>query len=155
MVADHPTVLIAVEGVARWADARAHRGGVRSEFRALPYAGFDANSEENPSSEVAVWEPGKPSQNENEYFARQDAEWLKANRARLDAERLAKDQASTGMKCPRCAGDLGERLYHNVHIDVCNTCRGVWLDRGELHMLAHVEATAMLHVIHEIDTGTT
>lgn len=105
-------------------------------------------------SEADVWEPGKPSQNENEYFARQDAEWLSANRARLDAERLSKDQASTGMVCPRCGGKLGERIYHNVRIDVCATCRGVWLDRGELHMLAHVEATAMLHVIHDIDAGT-
>ena len=102
-----------------------------------------------------MWEPGKPSQNENEYFARQDAEWLKAQRAKLDAERLARDKAkSTGMKCPRCEGDLQERVYHNVRIDVCDICRGVWLDRGELHMLAHVEATAMLHVVHEIDTGT-
>ena len=102
-----------------------------------------------------MWEPGKPSQNENEYFARQDAEWLKAQRAKLDAERLAKDTVkSTGMKCPRCAGDLQERVYHNVRIDICDSCRGVWLDRGELHMLAHVEATAMLHVIHEIDSGT-
>ena len=102
-----------------------------------------------------MWEPGKPSQNENEYFARQDAEWLNAQRVKLDAQRLAQDSAkSTGMSCPRCGGTLGERVYHNVRIDVCNSCRGVWLDRGELHMLAHVEATAMLHVIHEIDTGT-
>ncbi|MEP6731195.1 MAG: zf-TFIIB domain-containing protein [bacterium] len=109
----------------------------------------------NSSREVGVWEPGKPSQNENEYFARRDAEWLKEQRARLDAERLSKDKAlPTGMTCPRCNGDLTERIYHSVRIDVCDTCRGVWLDRGELHMLAHVEATAMLHVIHDIDTGT-
>ena len=102
-----------------------------------------------------MWEPGKPSQNENEYFARRDAEWLKAQRARLDAERLSKDNAlSTGMTCPRCDGELKESVYHSVRIDVCTGCRGVWLDRGELHMLAHVEATAMLHVIHDIDTGT-
>ena len=105
-------------------------------------------------SEAIVWEHGKPSQNENEYFARQDAEWLRTNRARLDADRLSRDQANTGMACPRCGGKLGERTYHAVRIDVCAACRGVWLDRGELHMLAHVEATAMLHVIHDIDSGT-
>ena len=101
-----------------------------------------------------MWEPGKPSQNENEYFARQDADWLKAQRARLDAERAKKEkaQAVTGMKCPRCGGNLMERVYHSVRIDVCDSCRGVWLDRGELHMLAHVDDTALLKVIHEIDT---
>lgn len=102
-----------------------------------------------------MWEPGKPSQNENEYFARQDADWVKAQRARLDAERLVKDSAtSSGMTCPRCHGDLREDVHHNVRIDVCVNCRGVWLDRGEMHMLAHVEPTAMLRVIQEIDGGT-
>ena len=100
-----------------------------------------------------MWESGKPSQNENEYFARQDAEWLKAQRARLDVERAAKDKAqTTAMKCPRCGGHLEERVYHDVRIDVCDGCRGVWLDRGELHMLAHVDDTSLLKVIHEIDT---
>ena len=100
-----------------------------------------------------MWEPGKPSQNENEYFARQDAEWLKAQRASLDAARAMKDAKSSGMRCPRCQGDLKEREFHNVRIDVCASCRGVWLDAGEMHMLAHVEPTAMLQVIREIDTA--
>ena len=103
-----------------------------------------------------MWEPGKPSQSENEYFARQDAEWLKSNRARLDAERASRDAVkSSGMRCPRCQGDLQEREYHSVRIDVCASCKGVWLDAGEMHMLAHVEPTAMLKVIHEIDSSTT
>ena len=36
------------------------------------------------------------------------------------------------MKCPQC--ELVLRIYdrHGVEIDVCPTCRGVWLDRGEL-----------------------
>jgi len=36
------------------------------------------------------------------------------------------------MKCPTCAIDLvmSERL--GIEIDYCPTCRGVWLDRGEL-----------------------
>jgi hypothetical protein len=99
-----------------------------------------------------MWQPGKPSQNENEYFARRDAEWLKEQRGRLDAERSLRDAKSSGMVCPRCQGDLRERTFHNVRIDVCASCRGVWLDAGEMHMLAHVESDAMLDVIHDIDT---
>lgn len=100
-----------------------------------------------------MWAPGKPSQNENEYFARQDAEWLKAQRIRLDEERARKDAKSSGMRCPRCQGDLKEREFHHVRIDVCATCRGVWLDAGEMHMLAHVDPPEMLGVIREIDTA--
>ena len=102
-----------------------------------------------------MWEPGKPSQNENEYFARQDAEWVKTQRVRLDAERGAKDSVrSAVMTCPRCQGELREQLHHDVRIDVCTTCRGVWLDKGELHMLAHVDERALLRVVSEIDGGS-
>jgi Zn-finger nucleic acid-binding protein len=36
------------------------------------------------------------------------------------------------MNCPNCEKPL--RIYdrHGVEIDLCPTCRGVWLDRGEL-----------------------
>ena len=40
-----------------------------------------------------MWEPGKPSQSENEYFARRDAEWLKEQRAALDRERRGRLRA--------------------------------------------------------------
>jgi Zn-finger nucleic acid-binding protein len=37
------------------------------------------------------------------------------------------------MKCPTCAGvDLVMSERSGVEIDYCPTCRGVWLDRGEL-----------------------
>ena len=36
------------------------------------------------------------------------------------------------MKCPRCNGDLMISDGQGLEIDFCSTCRGVWLDRGEL-----------------------
>ena len=40
------------------------------------------------------------------------------------------------MQCPRCiTADLTDRDRSGVQIDVCTTCRGVWLDRGELEKL--------------------
>jgi uncharacterized protein len=37
------------------------------------------------------------------------------------------------MNCPRCSGTvLAERERDGILVDVCPTCRGVWLDRGEL-----------------------
>ena len=37
------------------------------------------------------------------------------------------------MKCPNCKNvDLVLSERQNVEIDYCPTCRGVWLDRGEL-----------------------
>lgn len=40
------------------------------------------------------------------------------------------------MKCPRCeTAELDERERNGVTVDVCVSCRGVWLDRGELEKM--------------------
>jgi uncharacterized protein len=40
------------------------------------------------------------------------------------------------MKCPRCeTSPLDERDRDGITIDVCQQCRGIWLDRGELERL--------------------
>jgi uncharacterized protein len=37
------------------------------------------------------------------------------------------------LKCPKCAqADLVTTDRNEIEIDVCPSCRGVWLDRGEL-----------------------
>ena len=41
--------------------------------------------------------------------------------------------------CPSCEIAMEVQNYEDVLIDVCPSCRGVWLDRGELHkIIAHV-----------------
>jgi Zn-finger nucleic acid-binding protein len=40
------------------------------------------------------------------------------------------------MHCPRChTAELVEKDRTGVQIDICTSCRGVWLDRGELEKL--------------------
>src|SRR3954454_13171833 len=95
-----------------------------------------------------MWQPGKPSQNENEWFARRDAEWLKEQRARLDAERTAR---SGHMVCPRCGGRLADRAWRGVSLDNCSDCHGLWLDAGELAMLAHEPERELLRLARELE----
>jgi hypothetical protein len=94
------------------------------------------------------WKPGLPSQDENEWFARRDAEWLKEQRAKLDAERAAREAE---MRCPRDGTALGHRPYKGVSLDYCPTCHGVWLDAGELAMLAHESERNLLRIAKELD----
>ena len=94
------------------------------------------------------WKPGLPSHDENEYFARRDAEWLKEQRAKLDAERAARE---TEMRCPRCGSSLGHRPYKDVSLDYCPKGHGVWLDAGELAMLAHESERNLLRIAKELD----
>ena len=93
------------------------------------------------------WEPGKPSQNEDEYFARRDAEWAKARRAELDKQQAAAAKSESAMKCPRCGNPLTEREFQNVKLDACDRCKGVWFDAGELEMVLLLKKSDQIRVV--------
>ena len=85
----------------------------------------------------------KPTRNEDEYFLKQDAELLKEQRARLDAERQRAERSAHYMKCPKCGGDLVEREFSGVKVDVCPADNGMWLDAGELELLEKVDTSRL------------
>lgn len=85
----------------------------------------------------------KPSRNENEYFAKLDAELIKERRSALDLARSKMERAAHYMKCPRCGAELKEIEHHNVKIDQCTECNGVWLDPGEIELLEHAHETGV------------
>lgn len=78
----------------------------------------------------------KPSQNEDEYFARQTADLMRQQREQLAAERAETERLTHYMKCPKDGHDLAPVVYHGVTIDRCAHCAGMWLDAGEIDMLA-------------------
>ena len=81
----------------------------------------------------------QPSRNEDEYFARQDAELIKSMRDRLDKERTAQERKAHYRKCPKCGADLREEVHGQAKVDICPDCGGMWLDAGELTLMQHVE----------------
>jgi uncharacterized protein len=91
--------------------------------------------------------PIKPSEAEEEYFARRDFEErrtrsMKAQQALQNEEReKAKDLHF--MKCPKCGMDLAEIDYRGLKIDKCTSCQGVWLDSGELEQVAAMDKGAI------------
>src|SRR5689334_14797457 len=58
----------------------------------------------------------KPSRNEDEYFAKLDADLMKERRARLDEERLKQERFSHHNKCPKCGCDLEESEHNGIKI---------------------------------------
>ncbi len=80
-----------------------------------------------------------PSRNEDEYFVKLDAELIKTQRAKLDADRARTERSAHYMKCPKCGANLTEVDFQHMKIDRCVECNGVWLDRGEIEMLEHVD----------------
>ena len=83
--------------------------------------------------------PGKPSNTEDEYFVREDAE--KKRRIALqvkketDAAELRRLKELHFMRCPKCGLQLQEVKVMGIDADVCFACHGVFLDQGELQVI--------------------
>lgn len=99
-------------------------------------------------------DPKKPSKNEDEYFAKLDAELLARTRAREHQERDEAERRSHYMKCPKTGHDLVTISLHGVQVDTCQHCGGMWLDAGELDtLLKHEEPGLLRKVFGDVVTG--
>jgi uncharacterized protein len=83
----------------------------------------------------------KPSKNEDEYFAQQDRELLERQRTAASAAAAEAERRMHLMKCPKDGYDLKTVTLHDVQIETCPQCRGIWLDAGELEVLERHEET--------------
>lgn len=77
----------------------------------------------------------KPSRNEDEYFAKRDAELLRQQRTAAQEAQAAVERKSHFMKCPKCGYDLITGEWDGIQIDQCTHCHGVWFDAGEAESL--------------------
>ena len=85
----------------------------------------------------------KPSRNEDEYFVKQEAELIKHQRQLAENAALETERRSHYMKCPKDGYDLTSSQYHGVQIEICPHCGGMWLDAGEIDVVAHEERPAL------------
>ena len=77
-----------------------------------------------------------PNKNEAEYIWALE---LQRRMAKLEKEQQAESEAEKHrlkeahwMHCPKCGQKLSPEKCGSVEIDVCPSCKGVWLDMGEL-----------------------
>ncbi len=89
----------------------------------------------------------RPSEREEEYFARQEFEQKKKieeeKHKRLAEEEKKKRQELHFMMCPKCGMELIEIDYKEIKIDKCSECDGVWLDAGEMEQAAKMDKTGL------------
>ena len=102
--------------------------------------------------------PVKPSEKEEEYFARLEYE----RRKKIEQEKLIEESLSGEderekkldeekkrlkelhyMKCPKCGMQLIEIDYRGIKVDKCSGCEGIWLDAGELEAVSKLEKTGL------------
>jgi hypothetical protein len=89
----------------------------------------------------------KPSDKEEEYFARQDFKKKKKiqeeQHRKLKGEEKKRLQELHYMRCPKCGMELIEIDYKGIKIDECSECEGIWLDAGELETISKMEKTGL------------
>ncbi len=90
---------------------------------------------------------GKPSEREEEYFARMEFDKKKKSeeekQKKMAEEEKNKLKEFHYMKCPKCGMKLIEIDYKAIKVDKCSGCEGVWLDAGELEAISKVEKKAL------------
>jgi hypothetical protein len=91
--------------------------------------------------------PLKPSEQEEEHFARMEYERKK----KIEEEKhkkLAEGEKERikelhYMRCPKCGMELIEIDYKGIKVDRCSECEGIWLDAGELETVSKLEKSGL------------
>src|SRR4030043_747080 len=89
----------------------------------------------------------KPSEKEEEYFARMEFERKKKleeeKHRKLKEEDKKRLKELHYMRCAKYGMELIEIDYKNIKIDKCSECEGIWLDAGELRAVSKLEKSGM------------
>jgi len=101
--------------------------------------------------------PVKPTEKEQEYFARQEYEKLRKQAAKHREELEARDREEIRklhfMHCPKCGLGLTTIPYGKVEVDVCGACGGLWLDQGELEKITKGGAGLFSGILRSFGLG--
>jgi Zn-finger nucleic acid-binding protein len=68
---------------------------------------------------------------EDIYFAERDRELLN----KLKEQLRKVETPGRELHCPKCAGLLETFSFHEILLDRCAKCGGIWLDKGELEAI--------------------
>jgi Zn-finger nucleic acid-binding protein len=68
---------------------------------------------------------------EDFYFAAKDRELIEEMKAHLQKVEAATREGHA-QTCPKCSGKLESYRFMEFVLDRCESCEGIWLDKGEL-----------------------
>jgi phage FluMu protein Com len=68
---------------------------------------------------------------EDIYFAERDRELI--NKLKEQLQKV--DRAGHELRCPKCTCLLETYSFHEILLERCSKCAGIWLDKGELETI--------------------
>jgi predicted Zn-ribbon and HTH transcriptional regulator len=69
---------------------------------------------------------------EDRYFAERDRELIAKLKQAQEAEQEKTIRELAHARCPHCGERLRQRPLHEVMVEECPSCQGVWLDKTKL-----------------------
>jgi len=71
-------------------------------------------------------------------------------------DEVAPSESDAELNCPRCDGGpvlkkVTPTAYKGVVVDTCPSCKGFWLDRGELEKMHHASDQALIASLLTLD----
>ena len=95
----------------------------------------------------------KPTEQEDEYFARLEferrREALAERESRAGEEERQRTLSVVRGRCPKCGAELIPVPHRGIELDKCSRCQGVWLDFGELDQVV-TEDTGLFGSVRRI-----
>ena len=83
--------------------------------------------------------PQKPTNQEEEYFIKQEALKLRKLAIKARDEMVEEERKKLKdlhwMRCPKCGMKLEQITINSVQVDKCFACNGLYLDDGELEKI--------------------
>jgi Zn-finger nucleic acid-binding protein len=70
---------------------------------------------------------------EDIYFAAKDRALIEKLKTAL--QKSPSGETSVQLKCPKCRGEWAAYTFRDIALDRCESCGGVWFDRGEIDAL--------------------
>jgi hypothetical protein len=93
----------------------------------------------------------KPSDAEEEYFVRKEFEKKKKlaeEQMKLISEKEKENLKNLHfMRCPKCGMELIMIKFRDVEVDECPSCKGFWLDAGEVEKIISEKETFLSNVL--------
>lgn len=69
--------------------------------------------------------------NEDSYFAAKEYELIEGMKAEFQKVEAARREGQI-VNCPMCPGKLESYKFINFVLDRCDSCEGIWMNKGEL-----------------------
>ncbi len=91
--------------------------------------------------------PVRPSEKEEEYFAR--VEFERRKRLEEEKQRLLQEAERQRLRelhfmhCPKCGMDLLAIDYKGITLDKCSSCGGLWFDAQEFETILAAEQSTL------------